>query len=73
MFLHKSIFLKIRIIVSTTSNKIHVTYPVPLQLVEVPLVPLSLELCLESADMPLYLVPGHLTRRHAIYDHRALT
>ena len=49
------------------------TYPVPLQLVEVPLVPLSLELGLEAAHVTLDLVPRHLTRRHAIYDHRALT
>ena len=49
-----------------------VTYSVSLELVEVPLVPLSLELGLESAHVALNLVPGHLTGRHAIYDHRAL-
>ena len=49
------------------------TYSVSLELIKVPLVSLSLKLCLESAHVTLNLVPGHLTRRHAIYDHRTLT
>ena len=47
-------------------------YPVPLQLVEVPLVPLPLQLGLQPAHVPLQLVPGHLAGRHPVYDHRTL-